>query len=64
MLSLKKIARCSFIFFFLSINLTISCAQNISGVINTYTAVNSAAGSTITVASSAGFNINDHVLLI
>lgn len=39
-------------------------AQNISGVINTYTNVTGIAGTVVTVGSAAGFSVGDRVLLI
>ncbi len=42
----------------------ISVAQNISGIINTYTAVTSIVGTTISVTSAAGFSVGGKVLVI
>ncbi|MBO9701823.1 MAG: T9SS type A sorting domain-containing protein [Sporocytophaga sp.] len=39
-------------------------AQNISGIINTYTDVTAVASKTVTVGSSAGFTVGDRVLII
>ena len=39
-------------------------AQNISGVVNSYTTVSSISGTTVNVGSSAGLAINDPVMII
>lgn len=41
-----------------------SVAQNISGIINTYTAVTAITGTTISVTSAAGFSVGGKVLVI
>ena len=56
--------------FFLSIILVstpvvcISQSTNISGIINTYTSVSGFSGDTINVSSSAGFSVDDKLLII
>ena len=48
----------------LAITIFNSHAQNISGIINSYSAVTVVAGNQITVSSIASFSVGDHVLLI